>query len=153
MCEHPEGGYSKLLYEDIDNISEECLPAGYSGSRPTWNAIYYLLTKGTKSIFHKIKMAEMWSFHLGSSLELYDLNEEGVLTTSILGNNILSGEKLAYVFPKNHWIAARPTNSSQFSFVNCMTSPGFTFKDWEKAERNDLIKKFPKHTDLIIEFT
>jgi len=153
MDPHPEGGFSKLLFEDSEIIQEKCLPNNYQGSRPLWNAIYYLLPKGSKSIFHKLKMSEMWNFYLGGSLELYDLAPNGDLKKTILGNNIFHDEKLSYVFPKDHWIAAKPTKNSSFCLVSCITSPGFTFQDWEKGNREKMIKLYPSHKDTIIELT
>lgn len=153
MKPHPEGGFYSLLFEDTEKISAKCLPKNYKGSRPFWNAIYYLLPSGSKSIFHKITMNEMWNHYLGGSLELFDLSPEGPLKRIILGKNIFSGEQLSYIFPKGHWIGARPLIKSTFSLVSCVTCPGFTFLDWEKGERDKLVQKYPNFQQLIIDLT
>ena len=153
MKPHPEGGFSKLLFEDTEILKEGCLPVGYDGSRPLWNAIYYLLPTGSKSIFHKIRMNEMWNFHLGGSLDLYTLSPQGKLSKIVMGNRLDLDEHVSYVIPKNHWIAAEPTEGSPYSLVSCVTCPGFTFLDWQKGKREHLIKLYPNLENLIIEFT
>jgi len=153
MEPHPEGGFSKLLFEDPEMISQNCLPSNFRSSRPYWNAIYYLLPKGSVSVFHKLEMNEMWNHYLGGSLELFDLSSTGDLKKVILGKNIYNNEHLSYVIPKGHWIAAKPSKNSSFSLASCVTCPGFTFADWQKGEREHLIRLYPKLQDLIIEFT
>ena len=61
----------------------------------------------------------------------------------ILGNDIAAGQQLAYVFPKNHWIGAKPMEGFEFSFVSCVTCPGFTFADWEGGDRQKLSDEYP----------
>lgn len=153
MKPHPEGGFSKLLFEDSEMISEGCLPENYRGARPYWNAIYYLLPKGAISIFHKLDMNEMWNYYMGGSLELFDLSFKGELKKVILGKNILNGQELSYVIPKGHWIAAKPSKNSPYCLMSCVTCPGFTFSDWEKGKREHLIRLHPGLKDLITEFT
>jgi len=143
LKKHPEGGFSSVLYEDSDFISEECLPDMYSKKRPYWNAIYYLLTANCPCVFHRIQMSELWNFYLGEPLELFNISPDGVFEKCILGHDILNGQKLAYVFPKNHWIGAKTVQNSSFALVSCVTAPGFTFSDWELGEKQSLCDKFP----------
>ena len=152
---HPEGGHAQLLYEDQQIIKEQYLPPGYQGDRSFWNGIYYLLSKDERSIFHRIRMSELWNFYLGCPLELYDISPEGQFKKVILGDDILQGHELAYVFPKGHWIGAMPLHnqSYDFSFVSCITSPGFTFSDWEKGDRGVLIDLYPHLQEAIIKLT
>lgn len=153
MEPHPEGGFSKLLYEDNELIYEDSFTGTGERPRPLWNSIYYLLPEGSKSIFHRLTMTEMWNFYLGERLELYDLSTDGDLKRIILGPNVLNGEQVSYVVPKGHWMAAKPSENSSYCFVGCITCPGFTFLDWEKGERDELIKSFPVHKDIINELT
>lgn len=146
---HLEGGYAQLLHQDPQIIEEGCLPQGIKGSRPFWNAIYYLLPKGSRCIFHRIKMSELWNFYLGGPLELFDISTSGELKKIILGNDILAGQQLAYVFPKDHWIGAKPVQDFEFSFVSCVTCPGFTFADWEKGDHQKLSNKYPHLQEII----
>lgn len=153
MNPHHEGGFFKLLYEDAETICKDCLPGNFEAARSLWNAIYYLLPRGSKSIFHRIRMTEMWNFYLGESLELYDLSPTGNLKKIILGKDIFNGEQLTYVVPKGHWMAAKPSKDSSYCLVSCVTCPGFTFSDWEKGDREEMIKLYPSFKEIIIELT
>jgi predicted cupin superfamily sugar epimerase len=150
---HPEGGFARLLYEDPWKLSPDSLPSEFKSSRSLWNGIYFLLPGGCKSVFHRITMNELWNFYLGGPLELFQISPEGELKSLILGHDLLSGQEVAYVFPKNHWIAAKPTKNTVFSFVSCITAPGFTFDDWEKGDRNTLLSKYPHLSKEIISLT
>ena len=150
---HPEGGYANLLYEDPDILDESTLPPGYIGSRAVWNAIYYLLPKDSKCVFHRIRMSEMWNFYLGGPLELYDISPEGKLTKCILGHELEKGQQVAYIFPKGHWIGATPSMGSSFSFVSCVTAPGFKFSDWEVGSKTFLSQKHPHLINIINKLT
>ena len=98
-------------------------------------------------------MNELWNFYLGDSLELYDISPNSELKIVTLGHDLLNGEISTYVFPKGHWIAAKPKESSLFSFVSCVTCPGFTFDDWEEGNRQELLQKYPHLKDTILMFT
>ncbi len=150
---HPEGGFAQLLYQDPKIIEEQCLHEGMKGSRPIWNAIYYLLPRGSRCVFHRIKMSELWNIYLGGPLELFDISPSGELKKTILGHDVAIGHKLAYVFAKNHWIGAKPIRGFEYSFVSCVTCPGFTFEDWEKGNRIELLKMYPSLSELIISLT
>lgn len=150
---HVEGGFAQLFYADNQIIKEDYLPDGFKGDRPLWNAIYYLLPKDSRCTFHKIKMDELWNFYLGGPLELFDISISGKIKKTILGNDISAGQQLAYVFPKNHWIGARPIQGFEFSFVSCVTCPGFTFAEWEKGDRQKLLDQYSHLQEIIIALT
>jgi len=150
MKQHVEGGYSSLLFEDEDLIPGCVLPDEFEGKdRPYWNGIYYLLSEKDRSVFHRIKMTELWNFYLGDPLDIFQISPEGDFQQFTLGQNIFSSQKLTHVFPKGYWIGAKPTKGSTFSFVSCITSPGFYFDDWEKANRDNLLKICPQRSEIV----
>ena len=150
---HPEGGFGQLLYEDPGVLDQVSLPNEYNGSRPYWNGIYFLLPEGTRSILHRLRMNELWNFYLGGPLQLFQISPDGEFTTITLGANITAGQEVAHVFPKGHWIGAKPMEGSGFSLVSCITAPGFTFDDWEKGQRELLLKQFPHLEKTILILT
>lgn len=154
LISHQEGGFFQLLYEDQFILSKKTLPQKYNGDRTLWNGIYYLLPPQSKSIFHRIRMNELWNFYSGGDLELFEIDQNGTLTKTILGTNINDPLVLpAHVVQNGNWMAAKPICKDSFSFVSCITAPGFTFDDWEEGKRSLLMEKFPQHSDLIIELT
>ncbi len=150
MKTHLEGGYSSLLFEDRGLIPGGSLSSEFQGKdRPYWNGIYYLLTKEDRSSFHKIRMTELWNFYLGHPLEIFQISPEGDFQQITLGKDVFSGQKFTHVVPKGYWIGAKPAKESDFSFVSCVTAPGFYQDDWEKANRNHLLRLCPTQSHII----
>ena len=137
---HMEGGFYKTSFSDDEDLSVEALPPEYSSPRPFMNSILYLLPNGEKSVFHRIRMNEIWAFHLGGPLELFQISPDGTSEKICLGTNILKSEKIFHVVPKGFWMGARPADDSEYSLVSCITAPGFKFEDWEAANINQLLK-------------
>ena len=63
------------------------------------------------------------------------------------------GKFRAVVVPAGTWFAAAVNRPGSFSLVGCTVAPGFEFADFELAERQDLIRRFPAHQSLIERFT
>lgn len=151
LLPHPEGGWYKQTYKSAENISAAALPERFGGDRPFSTAIYFLLEKGNFSAFHRIKSDECWHFYQGDPLEIYILQNTGELTTVTLGNDIGKGQLFQYVVPAGCWFASRPAPGSQYCFVGCTVAPGFDFADFEMANWEQLIIKYPQHSTMIRE--
>lgn len=148
---HPEGGYFKEIYRSPESINIESIPERFGSSRSFSTSIYFLLEKGQKSAFHRIKSDELWHFYDGEPAIIYVLNDEGTVTELKLGLNIENGYFPQIVVPANCWFAAE--SAGEFTFVGCTVSPGFDFEDFDMAKRTELINSFPSHRDLITKFT
>jgi predicted cupin superfamily sugar epimerase len=149
LLPHPEGGYYKETYRSQNSI----ILKDFGGSRNYSTAIYFLLEEKNFSAFHKIKSDEMWHFYGGDTLEVIEINLEGDLKITSIGKDLEKGETLQHVVPANIWFASRVKQGGKFSLVGCTVSPGFDFADFEMAKRNELIKTFPKHSEIIEELT
>ena len=150
---HPEGGYFREVYRADENIEKFALPDRYMGDRSFATSIYFLLKGEEFSSFHRIKSDETWHFYLGTTLELFVLDNDGKLIRYLLGQNLESGENLQITIPKNSWFAGRVVDKSGFALLGCTVAPGFQFDDFELAEREKLIKRFPDHQFIIQELT
>jgi uncharacterized protein len=148
---HPEGGWYKQTYRSTEYISAAALPGRFRGDRPFSTAIYFLLEEGNFSAFHRIKSDECWHFYLGDPLEIYVLQQNGELTVTTLGNDINKDYLFQFVVPADCWFASRPAPGSQYCFVGCTVAPGFDFADFELANAEHLISKYPQHTTIIKE--
>jgi len=144
MDNHPEGGYYKETYRSSDYITAD----GFEGERSVATGIYFLLFDDVFSAFHRIKSDEMWHFYEGSTLEVLYF-QDGVLKTILLGNQPEKGEVLQAVVPKNCWFGSRVKNSEGHALVGCTVAPGFDFQDFEMAKAEELVKEFPKYSELI----
>lgn len=150
---HPEGGYFRETYRSGDVLPEDVLDKNIQGSRNTSTGIYYLLESGDFSAFHKINQDEMWHFYLGDAIELSMISEHGKLSTVIIGSDILKGELLQFIVPKNYWFGARILKENSFALLGCTVAPGFDFKDFTLGNRYDLIKQFSEHKNIITALT
>lgn len=153
LLPHPEGGYYKETYRSEGKITHTCLSRDFEGDRNMATGIYFLIEKGNFSALHKIKSDETWHFYYGDALEVIEINEQGELTITQIGSNILKGETFQYTVKANTWFGSRVRENGLFSLVGCTVYPGFDFNDFELAKREELIKLFPNHQNIITELT
>ncbi|MBK8876785.1 MAG: cupin domain-containing protein [Bacteroidetes bacterium] len=150
LLPHPEGGYYKETYRSSSLFEGT---GDFPASRAWSTAIYFLLEENNFSAFHKIKSDETWHFYAGNALEVIELDNAGNLKSSVVGPDILNGQVLQYTVTAGNWFASRVLKGGSFSLVGCTVSPGFDFRDFEMADRNELLKSFPKHNHIITELT
>lgn len=150
---HPEGGYYCENYRSKGSIPKEALNEKYSGKRQYATAIYFLLTSGFFSAFHRIKQDEIWHFYDGSPVRIHMISEQGEYSKVVVGRNLNNNEVPQYVVKGGVWFAAEVVEKNSFSFVGCTVSPGFDFQDFEMPKRQFLIDKFPDLKEVILKFT
>lgn len=121
MFRHPEGGWYAETFRDTAGG-----PRGHS------TAIYYLLEKGDRSHWHKVRDAvEIWHYYAGSPMRLSISPDGNHVEVFELGPNIPAGAKPQVVVPAGFWQSAEPMGD--WSLVGCTVSPGFTFETFELA--------------------
>jgi uncharacterized protein len=144
---HPEGGYYKETYRS------GMLTTNDDGKqRSVQTAIYYLLTDGDKSHFHRIKSDELWFFHQGDALEISYI-EDGKIKHIVLGHASDRGETAQAMIPAHTWFGAKLKQDKGFALVSCTVAPGFDFADFEMAKRDELLTAYPDLRDEIMRFT
>ena len=149
LLPHPEGGYYKETYRSSGTIPKDALPGGFVGERNFATAIYFLIEKNNFSALHKIKSDETWHFYAGDTLEVIEIDEQGGLKTTLLGNKLEKGEVFQYTVKAHHWFGSRVKSGGDFSLVGCTVAPGFDFADFEMGQRDELIAKYPQHQQII----
>ena len=121
MQPHPEGGWYAQTFRDT---------AG--GERGHSTAIYYLLTRGQRSHWHRVHDAvEVWHYYAGAPLFLHRSEDGTASETLTLGTNLSAGERPQAIVPANWWQAAE--SLGDFTLVGCTVSPGFEFSSFEIA--------------------
>lgn len=149
LIPHPEGGFFRETYRSDLVLAD--LNAPFHGSRSASTAIFYLLTAGTYSAFHKIKSDEVWHFYAGGPLCIVSLDPQtGKVRETWLGQSITTDQKNSaplhyqYVVPAGHWFGAIPGPDTSYAFVGCTVAPGFDFADFMLADPAEFLKTYPE---------
>jgi len=153
LLPHPEGGWYSEVYRSEEILQLVSLPQRYSSEHCFSTSIYFLLEKDDFSAFHRITSDETWHFYLGSPVVLYTIDTDGSVNSVILGNDFSKGQQLQFTIRRNKWFAASCTKEDDYSLVGCTVAPGFDYSDFELGKRNELLKMYPQHTQLISEYT
>lgn len=146
---HPEGGWFRETYRCAQMIDCE----GVDDPRNCSTAIYYLLGGRDISRFHRIKSDEVWHHYEGSTLTIHVIHLNGLYQELLLGKNPEAGEAFQHVVPAGCWFGATVNNPEGFSLVGCTVSPGFDFRDFEMAEREQLLEEYPQLEKIIKKLT
>ncbi|MFD1341861.1 cupin domain-containing protein [Litorisediminicola beolgyonensis] len=123
LAPHPEGGHYRQTWE------AEAAP----GERSAGTCIYFLLTSGERSHWHKVDAAEIWHFYAGAPLRL-SLSETkaGPREDRVLGPALNRGEVPQLIVPEGYWQAAECLGD--WTLVGCTVSPGFRFDGFTLAQ-------------------
>ena len=121
MQRHPEGGWYVETFRDTEG-----------GARGHSTAIYYLLEKGERSHWHRVRDAvEIWHHYAGGPLRLSISGDGQVINSQVLGNDLPAGERPQVLVPAGWWQCAEPLGD--WSLVGCTVAPGFSFDAFEMA--------------------
>ena len=129
LTRHPEGGW----YRETWRSGPRSVPAGYPGPRAAATVIYFLLTPGEESAWHRVRSDEVWLWHSGGPLTMLDGGGDdrpaATPSTVTLGPDLRTGQLPQHVIPGGHWQAARPAADDEV-LVSCVVAPGFDFDDF-----------------------
>ncbi|MCZ7611434.1 MAG: cupin domain-containing protein [Ignavibacterium sp.] len=151
LKKHPEGGYYREIYRAAEMHYVDSIPKALRRNIST--SIYFLLEGKQISKFHKLKSDEQWHFYDGSAVKIYVIDERGKLIEYLLGGNLAKGESFQIVINKNNWFAAELLNKRSYALIGCTVAPGFDFEDFELADSNRLLEKYPYFSELIKKLT
>ncbi|WP_299428789.1 cupin domain-containing protein [uncultured Meiothermus sp.] len=150
---HLEGGFFRQTYIARESIAHPHLPGRYTGQRAFSTAIYFLLEYPDFSAFHRLQSDEVWHFYAGSALTIWMLSPQGQPTHTQLGPDPTQGQGFQTVVPAGYWLGASLNAPESYALVGCTMAPGFDFSDFELAQREQLVRQFPQHRDLIERLT
>ena len=133
-----EGGWFRQYY-----LSPERDDKG----RPRASAIHFLMSPDGFSALHRLRTDETWAFRDGAPIELLMLTPDGTGRVFRLGNDADAGERRAITVPGGSWQGARPLGT--WALADCTMSPGWDEREFELGLRDDLVRQYPAHADLI----
>ncbi len=153
LRKHPEGGFYREIYRSEETIAAQALPERFNGPRSFSTAIYFLLEGDDFSTLHRIQSDEVWHFYAGSSITIHTIDQSGEYNRILLGNNPEDDESFTAVINPRCWYGATLNEPGSYALVGGTVAPGFEFKDFELANRADLIRSFPEHSAVIKQLT
>lgn len=150
-----EGGVFMQTYRSDDLLPVAGLPPRYGREKPAGTAILYLFTADADSFsaMHRLPTDEIYHFYLGDAVEMLQLNPDGRAERVILGHDVLAGQRVQYVAPRDVWMGSRLLSGGEWALLGTTMAPGFTPDDYEGGEREALIRQYPEAADLITRLT
>lgn len=143
LTEHPEGGYFRETYR-----SKEIIERQNDQERTAGTGIYFLLTEGICTNWHRVSSDELWHYYIGDQLVLEIIYENGKFKQLILNDEFTGEGQFQQLIPKNCWQRAYSTGA--YTLVGCTVSPGFEFDDFEMIEADELADQFPEIRTAIV---
>ena len=137
LSQHDEGGFFRQTYKSglIVQLQKK------SYKRFSATHIYYFLSRGMHSRFHRVKHDEIWNLYDGEGVKLYIFDDRN----NKVDEHILSKSDFQFnaVVQGNLWQAAEPIGN--YVLVGCTVAPG-----WE-LEDEAYLTDHPKIIDKLIE--
>ncbi|MGZ4819585.1 MAG: cupin domain-containing protein [Terriglobales bacterium] len=142
-----EGGYFRQTWVADEKVSI----ARYPSPRPAGTAIYYLLTSDADSFsaLHRLATDEIYHFYFGDPVEMLLLSDGRPAHRIILGPDLLRGQHVQYVVPRYVWQGSRLLAGGKFALMGTTMAPGFDPSDFTLGRRDELLRLYPGHADLI----
>jgi len=144
LAPHPEGGWYRETFRSAQTVTTE-----RGATRSAATAIYFLLTSEAFSAFHRIASDETWHFYRGDPIVIEIITPGGMRERRVLGDGLAFQTT---VVAGAHF-AAHVEAPGGYALVGCDVAPGFTFEDFELAERAALAARYPEHATLVERFT
>jgi predicted cupin superfamily sugar epimerase len=125
LTPHPEGGYFGEVYRSTTLVR----PLDGRPHRTSLTTIYFLLTAGDLSRWHRVASDEVWHYYEGDVLELFVADPELERVARHVLGPVGSGVRPVHTVAASQWQAARSTGA--YTLVGCTVGPGFDFADFE----------------------
>jgi predicted cupin superfamily sugar epimerase len=136
LTPHPEGGY----YREIWRAPLGVEPADGRGGRSALTSIYFLLSAGSVSRWHRVRSDEIWHHYGGAPLELLLVPSDKIRLERLRLGPIGEGQEPVRCAPANWWQAAR--SLGDYTLVGCTVGPGFEFSDFElMRDRREIVDR------------
>ena len=148
-----EGGFFVESYRSDEKLPGRYLPKRYSDDRCFGTAIYFLLTATAFSALHKLRSDEIYHFYLGDPVEALLLRQGGSGKVVTIGTDLYCGMRPQMAVPRYTWQGLRLRPGGQYALMGTTVAPGFEFADFKLANRESLLKNYPRFSDMIRELT
>jgi len=124
-----------------------------TNGRPMGTAIYYLLSDEAFSHLHLLDVDEIYHFYLGDPVELYQIEKNGSMSKTLLGQDISIGQQVQTLVKSGVWQGSRLAPGGKWALLGTTTTPGYLDSGYTHAEREKLLSSFPQHAEIIEKLT
>lgn len=145
-----EGGFYRETYR-----SSRWIQCAVHGKRTESTAIYYLITEESFSALHAVDQDEIFHFYAGSTVEMFQIDQNGQGQTISIGSNFFEDEIPQVVVGRGIWQGTKLKNPKEgaWALLGCTVAPGFEIESFHLKSRQELIDIYPHHKDQIIKYT
>jgi uncharacterized protein len=143
---HPEGGF----YREIHRSALRVQPEDERGERAALTTIYFLLSGGAVSRWHRVTSDEVWHLYEGGPLELLEMDTEFHQVDRCVLDAVSRERRPVHTVSANRWQAARTLG--EYALVGCTVGPGFEFTDFHMLapdEAGMVIRRWPDLTPFV----
>ena len=123
---HPEGGH----FREVFRSSAMVRPADGRADRSALTTIDFLLVRGERSAWHRVRSDEAWHLLEGGPLRLWLMPPTlDAVHAATLGALDAHGAAPRHVVEAGWWQAAEPLGD--YAYVGATVGPGFDFADFD----------------------
>lgn len=81
------------------------------------------------------------------------IHDDSLYQATVVGKKIEQGENPQFVVPAGVWFGVTVDDPESYALCGCTVAPGFDFRDFEMADRYQMLQAFPEHEAVIRELT
>jgi predicted cupin superfamily sugar epimerase len=146
---------SLMPQEDVLFTQTYVSPGQGPDEKPLCTAMVAMLTASHESFsdMHGLPTDEIWHFYLGDPIELLLLHPDGRDELVIVGADVLNGQRIQTVVPNGTWMGARLRPGGEYGVYGNTMAPGFVPSDFDPANADELIERWPHRAELITALT
>jgi len=150
-----EGGYYRQTWVSDFILDGSNVISRYGEKKLAGTAIYFLLVDSYDgfSALHTLPTTEIYHFYLGDPVQLSLFYENGSVKNIIMGQDILSNELPQFTVPPSVVQGSALVSGGKWALLGTTIAPGYSDNDFNLAFRTVMLKKYPKHQELIISLT
>lgn len=131
MAQHVENGaFAERHYESKEP------------GRAASGSIYYYVSPGERTEFHRIDCDEYWCYIAGEPLEVWAVDENGAVSMQLLGRD--EGCEPVLYLRKGMIFASRSRGTKDGTFLSCITVPRFETAGFELFSKEKMLRAYPQ---------
>lgn len=152
LVRQTNGTYLKEFYRSDEILRKDQLPFRYRHQRNFATSHYFLIEGTVQLKLQRKKSDEIWHFCYGSPFTFHIIDEEGIHSKKVLGNNPDSNENFQVLIKRGSWYAITLNDTQGYALAAISSTPGSSPDDHDKGLKSELNRQFPHLKQLIDEY-